>query len=79
MTGVRFSAELLTKIQKWARNQPDKPNKAEAIRRLVEHALGGMASTHSSARKITARKVGATREFRGRGKCEYVWSHSSFG
>ena len=79
MTGVRFSAELLTKIQKWARNQPDKPNKAEAIQRLVEHALGGMASTHSSARKITARKVGATRKFRGRGKCEYVWSHSSFG
>ena len=47
MTGVRFSADLLAKIQKWARNQPDKPNKAEAIRRLVEQALSGQRNSRS--------------------------------
>jgi hypothetical protein len=31
--------DLLNKIRRWARNQPEKPNKAEAIRRLVEIGL----------------------------------------
>jgi hypothetical protein len=54
MTGVRFQADLLDKIKKWARNQPDKPNKAEAIRRLVEQALAG-ASTPSQSSKGSTR------------------------
>jgi len=39
MTGVRFSAELENAILEWANKQTDKPNKAEAIRRLVEQSL----------------------------------------
>jgi len=52
MTGVRFPIDLSNKIEKWARDQPDKPNKAEAIRRLVEQALG-----QASHRKPNSRKV----------------------
>jgi hypothetical protein len=39
MTGVRLPAELLKAILDWANKQADKPNKAEAIRRLVVQAL----------------------------------------
>jgi hypothetical protein len=40
MAGVRLSADLETAIINWAKPQADKPNKAEAIRRLVAQALG---------------------------------------
>jgi hypothetical protein len=46
MTGVRMSGELEDAILEWAGKQPDQPNKAEAIRRLVELGLaskGGKA------------------------------------
>jgi hypothetical protein len=40
MTGVRLSPDLEAAINSWAKSQADKPNKAEAIRRLVAQALG---------------------------------------
>jgi hypothetical protein len=48
MTGVRLSGELEDAIMEWAGKQADQPNKAEAIRRLVELGLaskGGKAKT----------------------------------
>jgi hypothetical protein len=44
MTGVRLSADLETAIIKWAKSQADRPNKAEAIRRLIERGLAGKPS-----------------------------------
>jgi hypothetical protein len=37
---MRASDEFLTKVDDWRRAQPDIPGRAEAIRRLVEIALG---------------------------------------
>jgi hypothetical protein len=39
MTGVRLSLNLESEIAIWARAQVDKPNKAEAIRRLIVMGL----------------------------------------
>jgi hypothetical protein len=39
MIGLRASAELRARIERWARNQPDKLSLSEAVRRLVESAL----------------------------------------
>jgi hypothetical protein len=36
---IRLTDELLEKIKAWAHNQDDKPDRSEAIRRLVEMAL----------------------------------------
>jgi len=41
MTGVRLSADLETAIINWAKSQADRPNKAEAIRRLIGRGLAG--------------------------------------
>lgn len=38
--GVRVDAQLLARLNDWRRRQPDPPSKAEAIRQLVEQALG---------------------------------------
>jgi hypothetical protein len=38
MTGVRLSASLEAAVIDWAKQHTDEPNKAEAIRRLVELA-----------------------------------------
>ena len=35
-----MKAELLQAVDEWRRRQPDIPNRAEAIRRLLEQALG---------------------------------------
>jgi Arc/MetJ-type ribon-helix-helix transcriptional regulator len=41
MTGVRIPAELDAKLKAWIERQPEpKPSRAEAIRRLIEKALG---------------------------------------
>jgi hypothetical protein len=37
---MRVSPEWLETIDNWRRQQPDIPSRAEAIRRLVEKALG---------------------------------------
>jgi glutamate-1-semialdehyde aminotransferase len=48
MTGVRFPPELGRAILGWAGKQIDKPNKAEAIRRLVEIGLASKRKTKLS-------------------------------
>jgi hypothetical protein len=39
MIGLRASAELRTRIEKWAARQADTPSLSEALRRLVESGL----------------------------------------
>jgi hypothetical protein len=41
MIGLRASPELRRAIEAWAKRQADSPGLSEAIRRLVEMALGG--------------------------------------
>jgi hypothetical protein len=37
---MRVSADFVRRLDDWRREQPDLPSRAEAIRRLVEQALG---------------------------------------
>ena len=37
---VPMEPELVREVDEWRRQQPDLPNRAEAIRRLVKQALG---------------------------------------
>jgi hypothetical protein len=46
---MRISEEFLARIDEWRRAQPDIPGRAEAIRRLVEIALGDKSKTKASA------------------------------
>jgi len=39
LVGVRFQKPALEKLDRWAKDQNDKPGRSEAIRRLVELAL----------------------------------------
>jgi hypothetical protein len=55
MTGVRLSAELETAIANWSARQSDKPNKAEAIRRLVEAGLASAPPPHGEKSARTPR------------------------
>ncbi len=41
LQGVRMSPELVGEIDAWAAQQPDRPSRAEAIRRLVVLGLQG--------------------------------------
>jgi len=43
VTAVRLSPALKSQIEDWAKQQPDKPSRSEAIRRLVELALAAKA------------------------------------
>jgi metal-responsive CopG/Arc/MetJ family transcriptional regulator len=36
---MRAPAELLSRVDEWRREQPDIPNRSEAIRRLIEAGL----------------------------------------
>jgi hypothetical protein len=36
---MRLSPALKDKVETWARKQPDKPSRSEALRRLIELAL----------------------------------------
>jgi Arc/MetJ-type ribon-helix-helix transcriptional regulator len=47
MTGVRLPADLEAAVLGWARSQGDRPNKAEAIRRLLVRALAARAAQKS--------------------------------
>jgi hypothetical protein len=40
MIGLRASPELRAAIERWAKEEPDKPKLSQAIRRLVELGLG---------------------------------------
>ncbi len=39
MVGTRLQPELLKLLDDWRRDQPDLPNRPEALRRLAEKAL----------------------------------------
>lgn len=39
VSAIRLSIELRAEIDAWAAEQPDKPSRSQAIRRLVEEAL----------------------------------------
>jgi hypothetical protein len=39
LTAFRLPPNLTKAIEAWAKNQPDEPNRSEAIRRLVELGL----------------------------------------
>ena len=41
---LRVPAAFVAAIDEWRRQQPDIPTRSEAIRRLVEKALGGERS-----------------------------------
>jgi hypothetical protein len=41
---MRVSESFLKTVDKWRARQEDKPSRAEAIRRLVEHSLYGDAA-----------------------------------
>jgi hypothetical protein len=42
MRGFRMPAELEAKLEAWIKAQPEpRPTKSEAMRRLLEQALGG--------------------------------------
>jgi hypothetical protein len=40
LIGVRLQTDPLTKLDAWRKKQDDLPSRPEAIRRLVEKALG---------------------------------------
>jgi hypothetical protein len=48
--GFRFPAEKIAAIDAWAARQPDKPTRAEALRRLIDLGMKAGAS-RSSGRK----------------------------
>jgi hypothetical protein len=39
VSAIRLSSALRLAIETWAKQQPDKPSRSEAIRQLVEFAL----------------------------------------
>jgi hypothetical protein len=39
VSAIRLSLPLRTAVENWANQQPDKPSRSEAIRRLIEFAL----------------------------------------
>jgi Arc/MetJ-type ribon-helix-helix transcriptional regulator len=55
MTGARLPTEMLSKIMAWAEAQDDKPNKAEAIRRLLQQALANSGSTRRLSPRAQAK------------------------
>jgi hypothetical protein len=61
---LRLKAETFTSVENWRRSQPKIPSRAEAIRQLIERALGEheqravARSTQEAARTIGARAEG---------------------
>ena len=45
--GLRLYPELERRVDQWALKQPDKPGRPEAIRRLIEIALGAKSKRQS--------------------------------
>jgi hypothetical protein len=48
VSAIRLSLELRSAIEAWAKQQPDKPSRSEAIRQLVEFALAAKSKRQSS-------------------------------
>jgi hypothetical protein len=45
---MRATTELLARIDEWRRQQPDLPNRSEAIRRLIDAGLSAAVTTDAS-------------------------------
>jgi hypothetical protein len=45
MTALRLPPKLRVAIDNWAAQQPDKPSRSEAMRRLIEQALSQQPRT----------------------------------
>jgi hypothetical protein len=58
---LRLPPNLTKAIEAWAKNQPDEPNRSEAIRRLVELGLAGAEkfAAPSQQTRVKAKKVAA--------------------
>ena len=54
VTAIRLSKKMRTSVDEWARQQPDRPTRSEAIRQLVEQAI--------SAAKPTGRRTATSSE-----------------
>jgi hypothetical protein len=39
VTALRMPASLATRVEEWAKQQPDQPSRSEAIRRMIEMVL----------------------------------------
>jgi hypothetical protein len=48
VSAIRLSPALRSAIEIWAKQQPDKPSRSEAIRQLVEFALKAKSKRQSS-------------------------------
>jgi len=48
VSAIRLSPELRSAIEAWAKQQPDKPSRSVAIRRLVEFALKAKSKKSST-------------------------------
>jgi hypothetical protein len=51
LIGVRCQAQLVAAIDEWRREQPDLPNRPEAMRRLIERALKMKPERHRQRRE----------------------------
>ena len=54
VTAIRLSKNLRASVDRWTRQQTDKPSRSEAIRRLVDHALAGPKHKGRRSAKSTA-------------------------
>jgi metal-responsive CopG/Arc/MetJ family transcriptional regulator len=51
VSAIRLSLALKASIDSWAKEQPDKPSRSEAIRRLVEFALATKSKKENKGTK----------------------------
>jgi hypothetical protein len=51
VSAIRLSLVLRASIDSWAKEQPDKPSRSEAMRRLVEFALATKSKKENKATK----------------------------
>ena len=49
--GLRLYPDLERRLDEWAKRQPDKPGRPEAIRRLVEKALGARVASRQPSKE----------------------------
>ena len=52
LIGVRLQARALRRLDRWVETQGDAPTRPEAIRRLMEAALGGCGVGGSCVRSV---------------------------
>jgi hypothetical protein len=56
VTAIRLSPEFRAQIDAWAAQQDDKPERSEAIRRLVQRALSAESAAAKPPRSRPAKK-----------------------